>query len=89
MAQALIKITGRVQGVCFRAETRKTATTLGLFGYTKNLPDGSVEVLAQGQQAAIEALIAFCENGPDAAHVKSCEVEWAEGGKIYSDFISC
>jgi len=60
---------GRVQGVWYRAATRERALELGLIGYAKNLPDGSVEVLAQGASSAVEELEAWLWQGPAAAEV--------------------
>ncbi|ADL19197.1 Acylphosphatase [Acidilobus saccharovorans 345-15] len=52
-----IRVTGVVQGVGFRAYVRRHATMLGLTGYAKNMPDGSVEIVAQGQEKSIEELL--------------------------------
>lgn len=64
-----LRIRGRVQGVWFRGATRRRAGELGLRGWARNLADGSVEVLAQGPPDAVEALVAWCAVGPDAARV--------------------
>ena len=63
------RVTGRVQGVFFRASTRREAISLGITGYAKNLPDGSVEVLACGSAAAVEQLGEWLWVGPAAARV--------------------
>lgn len=62
-------VTGNVQGVFFRASARDEARRLGLRGYAKNLPDGSVEVVAAGDAVAIEALTAWLRHGPPMAKV--------------------
>jgi len=62
---------GRVQGVFFRASTRAEALRLGLTGYANNLPDGSVEVLACGEAAALDELQRWLHVGPPAARVES------------------
>ncbi len=62
-------ITGRVQGVAYRAFTVHEATRLGLTGWVRNLPDGSVELEAQGPPAQVDALLAWCAHGPPAARV--------------------
>ena len=62
---------GRVQGVFFRASTRSEAARLGLTGYAKNLADGSVEVLACGDAAALDELQRWLNLGPPAARVRS------------------
>lgn len=66
-----LKVRGRVQGVWFRGWTREQAQALGLCGHARNLPDGTVEVLAQGEARAVEALVAACREGPPSARVES------------------
>ena len=65
----LFTIKGRVQGVFFRDSTRRVAHTLGVTGYAVNLDDGSVEVLACGEQAAIDELGTWLQDGPQMARV--------------------
>lgn len=69
-----ILVSGRVQGVFYRATTAERARELGLVGHARNLPDGRVEVVAQGTPDAVSALIAFCREGPPAARVGAVEV---------------
>lgn len=69
-----LHITGRVQGVAFRASTVATARALGLSGWVANRADGSVEALAEGDDAAVAALVRWCQHGPPAARVKHVEV---------------
>ena len=69
MAVARFLVRGRVQGVCFRASTRDEALRLGLRGLARNLADGSVEVLAAGSDAAIDALQRWLQHGPPLARV--------------------
>ncbi len=69
-----IFVTGRVQGVFFRASTQREANRLGVYGYVGNCPDGRVEVIAEGAEEAVEALIGWCRSGPSGAHVDSLEV---------------
>lgn len=71
------RVTGRVQGVFFRAATRRQAQQLGLTGYARNLPDGSVEVLACGPEAAVAALRDWLQVGPPAARVDGVVCEAA------------
>lgn len=68
-------ITGRVQGVGFRWVTRRTAADLGLSGWVRNRPDGSVEVWAQGIDEAIANLLRFLHQGPPGAIVLAVEVD--------------
>lgn len=67
-------VTGRVQGVFFRASTRDEALSLHLSGYAKNLPDGRVEVVACGTQAAVEKLHHWLHKGPRLADVTTVEM---------------
>jgi len=69
-----LHITGRVQGVAFRASTVATARALGLGGWVANRADGSVEAVAEGDDAAVAALVRWCHHGPPAAHVDHVEV---------------
>ena len=62
-------IEGRVQGVAFRASTQARALALDLDGYARNLPDGRVEVIAQGDDAALDRLAQWLRQGPPAARV--------------------
>lgn len=63
------RIEGKVQGVYFRHSTRGEAERLGIAGYAQNLPDGSVEVLAQGTVRAVEELLSWLHRGPRGARV--------------------
>ena len=66
-------VSGRVQGVWYRATVQREAQSLGVTGYAKNLPDGRVEVLACGEAAALESLRRFLWQGPPAAQVDAVE----------------
>lgn len=70
-------VSGKVQGVFYRASAREQALELGLRGYARNLPDGRVEVLACGEPAAIDVLIAWLRQGPPQSLVTGLEVETA------------
>jgi acylphosphatase len=69
MAAARFLVSGKVQGVFYRASAREQALALGLVGYAKNLPDGRVEVVASGSGSAIEALERWLWRGPAPARV--------------------
>ena len=69
------RVFGKVQGVFFRASTQKIATELGLVGYAKNRPDGSVEVLACGDKQALESLNEWLWVGPTYAKVSDVKCE--------------
>jgi acylphosphatase len=77
LARANILVFGMVQGVFFRASTLEQAQSLNLNGWVKNLPDGSVEVLAEGPRYALEQLADWCRRGPPAAEVEDVSVRWA------------
>lgn len=62
-------IEGRVQGVWFRESTRRQAVGLGVTGWVRNRPEGSVEVLAEGTEESVRRLAAWCHHGPSAARV--------------------
>ncbi|MDE0661149.1 MAG: acylphosphatase [Gammaproteobacteria bacterium] len=74
--RARLLIGGRVQGVGFRYSTFVEADSLGLNGWVRNLPDGRVEVVAEGPQAAVERLVEWCRRGPRYAWVRNVDVAW-------------
>ena len=69
-----VRITGRVQGVSFRYYTSERARQLGVTGWVRNEPDGSVAGHFEGPADAVDALVAWCHEGPAAAHVDAVEV---------------
>ncbi len=77
---------GRVQGVFFRAFVSRQATELGLTGYVRNLPEGTVEVQAEGERKHLEKLVAALKTGPPAARVEKVETRWSEYSGGYADF---
>ncbi len=68
-------ISGRVQGVFYRASAQRQAQSLGVTGWAKNLPDGTVEVMACGEEDAVNTLCDWCREGPEYARVISVECE--------------
>jgi acylphosphatase len=76
MVTAHVFISGFVQGVGYRQFVKKHAEELGLTGWVKNLPDGRVEAVFQGEKKLIEQLIEFCKKGPFMAEVEDVEVGW-------------
>jgi acylphosphatase len=77
---------GYVQGVLFRDFVSRRAKELGLTGYVRNLPEGSVEVNAEGRRKQLEKLISYLKVGPPAAEVEKVVVNWSEYTGDYSHF---
>lgn len=82
-----LRITGRVQGVYYRASMTEEATRLGLQGWVRNRQDGSVEALAQGPASAVQALIDWAHQGPRLARVDEVQVTAVEDGFTHSGFV--
>ena len=76
--RAHVIIHGRVQGVFFRLETQKAARRFGATGWVRNLPDGTVEAVMEGPAEAVEALLAWCREGPRMARVDNLDISSAE-----------
>jgi acylphosphatase len=73
--RAEIVVRGRVQGVFFRASAQEEGLRLGLTGEVSNLPDGSVEAIAEGDKKAVEDFVAWCRRGPPSAEVEDVQVK--------------
>lgn len=85
-ARVRLKIEGRVQGVFFRASTVEEAIRLGLKGWVRNCPDGSVETVAEGARRKIDDLINWCRHGPPGARVENVLVQWEGFQDEFGDF---
>ena len=70
-----VLIDGRVQGVCFRMETRRAAEERGVEGWVRNLPNGKVEAVFEGEDSKVQSMLQWCETGPPLARVNRVEVE--------------
>ncbi|MBZ0203285.1 MAG: acylphosphatase [Ignavibacteria bacterium] len=81
-----IVVSGRVQGVGFRYFIAQRANELELNGYTKNLFNGDVEIVAEGRREFVEALITKAKEGPRNSKVDFCKVEWLDFKKKYDNF---
>ncbi len=79
-------ISGRVQGVCFRAAARRQAVLLGLTGFARNLPDGGVEIEAEGEEEALKSFLRWSGRGPSGARVDGVDVRWRDPEKNFSSF---
>lgn len=78
MQAAHVYISGTVQGVGYRQFIKHHAKKYGLVGWVRNLPDGRVEALLQGEKTKVEHVIKVCKNGPILAHVKHVTLQWEE-----------
>lgn len=74
MKRVHVHVSGIVQGVFFRYHTQEKASELGVNGWVRNLPDGRVEAVFEGEDAAVDHMVAFCRKGPPSAHVTKVEV---------------
>ncbi len=86
MQRLSLRVHGRVQGVYYRAETRIKASALGLAGWVRNREDGSVELVAEGPRAQLDALLDWCRAGPTLARVEAVEPEFGEPTGEFSSF---
>jgi acylphosphatase len=75
-ARLRVLISGNVQGVFFRANTRDRAVKLGLTGWVRNTPDGKVEAVFEGEKERLETVLEFCREGPPGANVDKVDPEW-------------
>jgi acylphosphatase len=81
-----VYISGRVQGVFFRANTAQKARELGLAGWVKNLPDGSVETVFEGERNRVEEMLAWCRVGTPPARVDNIEYVEEKADGSFNDF---
>jgi acylphosphatase len=81
-----LRVDGRVQGVFFRANTRKQARKRGLGGWVKNLDDGSVEVVIEGPEDDVREVVNWTREGPPRANVEDIEVDWEDFEGAFEDF---
>ena len=79
-------VVGHVQGVWFRANTMQEARLLGVRGYARNLSDGSVEIVAEGEASAVDSLMTWAREGPPLAVVREVRIEELEYDEEYPNF---
>ena len=84
--RARVRFHGRVQGVYFRAHCEEQARAMGLSGYVRNLPKGSVEAVFEGDRSVVEACIEWNRSSQPAARVTSVEIEWSEATGEFRGF---
>lgn len=86
LIRAYVRVYGFVQGVFFRAHTRRMAKSLGLKGYVRNMDDGSVEAVFEGEKEKVMEAVKWCHHGPPHAIVVKVDIKWDEYKGEYSDF---
>lgn len=86
MKQAHLLVHGHVQGVWFRESTRQEAARLGLTGWVRNNPEGTVELVAVGEDDRLAQLIAWAHRGPRAARVDRIDLSWDEPPGAFAEF---
>ncbi len=86
MVEMYAIIAGKVQGVRYRTFVQESATELGLVGYVKNLPDGTVEVVAQGLPDTLKELVEYLNEGSLLAKVESVSIDWRTARITYDEF---
>jgi acylphosphatase len=77
-ARAHVLVSGRVQGVFFRTETKYKADGNRVKGWVSNLPDGRLEAVFEGEEEAVRALVEFCKRGPPGARVTNVDLTWED-----------
>ncbi|MGD6851528.1 MAG: acylphosphatase [Candidatus Bathyarchaeia archaeon] len=75
-ARAHVYVSGRVQGVFFRQHTKSQAQNHGVTGWVRNVEDGGVEAVFEGEDSAVKALVEYCHHGPRSALVTKVSVDW-------------
>jgi len=84
--RAHVHVRGSVQGVFFRRSVADHAEALGVTGWVKNLSDGRVETILEGEKESLERVVEFCRHGPPGAYVDKIEVEWETWRGEFSRF---
>ena len=85
-SRAHIYVSGNVQGVFYRYETKKQAELHSVNGWARNLQDGRVECLFEGKKEDIEKMIEFCRQGPPSAQVDDIDIQWEDWKGEFDDF---
>jgi acylphosphatase len=87
VTRADLLISGRVQGVFYRASAQQEAMRLGLAGEIRNLPDGRVEAVVEGPKERVEEFIEWCKRGPPSAEVEHVRVRWSAARGEFRTFM--
>lgn len=86
MKRLHLYVSGRVQGVFYRARTCEKAASLGLGGWVRNLPDGRVEALFEGKEKDLRSVLEWCRRGPQRSRPEGVEIHWGEYSGEFSSF---
>ena len=81
-----VKISGRVQGVWFRANTKQKAEQLGVVGWVKNTPDGCVEAIFEGEEKLVKEMLEWCNHGPPLAKIDNVEIKNQNPTDAFDEF---
>ncbi len=84
--KAHVIVSGRVQGVFFRFETQNVARKYNVNGWVRNIPDGKVEAVFEGEKENVNKVIEFCKRGPSGAKVTGIEINWQDYEGEFKDF---
>ena len=84
--RAHLIISGRVQGVFFRAKTQQAATMVGVTGWVRNKRDGTVEAVIEGDRSDVVSLINWCKHGPSLSRVDDVDVNWQDYEGAFDEF---
>ena len=87
MKRLTLKIYGTVQGIGYRYTSRKEARKRGFTGYVRNLDDGAVEIVIEGEEKNLKDFIDWCYNGVGSAQVLNIEKNWSKPTSEFSDFV--
>jgi acylphosphatase len=85
-ARAHVYISGRVQGVVFRESMRREAEARGVSGWVRNLPDGRVEAILEGEESDVHRIVQWCSRGPSRARVDDVRSDWEPFAGEFEDF---
>ena len=85
-ARVHVFVSGKVQGVFFRQKTKQQAQSLGIKGWVRNLPDGRVEAVFEGEEEAVKSLVKYCNHGPSFARVENVNLSYENYSGEFADF---
>ena len=86
MKRLEMQVLGRVQGVAFRWSTQRQAAAFDLTGWVRNLADGSVRIVAEGDADRLQLLLTWAKHGPDHARVDRVEADWSQAVGSFTNF---